>query len=157
MDIAAGVDIVGPGSTPQSTDRQEDDVTGSGTHGGGITGVGQVALHVKDAGRHRLLPRRARPAAAVRLRRARVLRRGGTRLYLQGGPEERWAPGSIIYFMVGDIAAAHEELVGRGVAFQGTPHMIHKHDDGVEEWLAFLDDGEGNTLALISQVAPPQA
>ena len=35
--------------------------------------------------------------------------------------------------------------------------MIHKHDDGVEEWMAFFDDGEGNTLALISQVAPPQA
>ena len=58
---------------------------------------------------------------------------------------------------VGDIAAAHEDLAGRGVVFQGVPHMIHKHDDGVEEWMAFFDDGEGNTLALISQVAPPQA
>ena len=78
----------------------------------------------------------------------------GTRLYLQAVPEDRWVPGSIIYFTVRDIAAAHEELTAKGAAFRGAPHMIHKHDHGVEEWMAFFDDGEGNTLALMSRVPP---
>jgi catechol 2,3-dioxygenase-like lactoylglutathione lyase family enzyme len=133
-------------------------VTGSGTDGGRITGVGQVALHVKDAERATAFYRDVLGLSLLFAYGELVFFAcGGTRLYLQGVPEERWAPGSIIYFTVGDIAAAHDDLAGRGVAFQGVPHMIHKHDDGVEEWMAFFDDGEGNTLALISQVAPPQA
>ena len=30
--------------------------------------------------------------------------------------------------------------------------MIHRHDDGTEEWMAFFADPFGNTLALMSQV-----
>ena len=30
--------------------------------------------------------------------------------------------------------------------------MIHKHDDGTEEWMAFFTDNEGRTLAIMSQV-----
>lgn len=79
----------------------------------------------------------------------------GLRLYLQAKPEERWTPGSILYFLVDDITGAHEELVRRGVRFTGAPHLIYTHDDtGVEEWMAFFEDGEGNTLALMSRVQP---
>lgn len=36
--------------------------------------------------------------------------------------------------------------------FQGAPHLIHRHEDGTEEWMAFFTDPAGNTLALMSQV-----
>jgi hypothetical protein len=41
------------------------------------------------------------------------------------------------------------------VRFNGAPHLIYTDDaTGVEEWMAFFDDGEGNTLALMSRIAP---
>jgi DNA-binding CsgD family transcriptional regulator/catechol 2,3-dioxygenase-like lactoylglutathione lyase family enzyme len=76
---------------------------------------------------------------------------GGTRLYLSA---EGDAPGpeSVLYLRVEVIAAAHDELAARGVEFTGAPHMIHRHADGTEEWLAFFLDPEGRPLALMSQV-----
>jgi catechol 2,3-dioxygenase-like lactoylglutathione lyase family enzyme len=79
----------------------------------------------------------------------------GTRLFLS--PLE---PGidvgapSILYFRVPDIQRAYDELSARGVAFSGAPHMIHRHEDGTEEWMAFFDDPDGHPLAVMSQVAP---
>jgi DNA-binding CsgD family transcriptional regulator/predicted enzyme related to lactoylglutathione lyase len=80
---------------------------------------------------------------------------GGTRLYLSAEKDET-APESILYFRVADIAAAHARLVERGVEFSGAPHMVHRHADGTEEWLAFFQDPEGRPLALMSQVGPPR-
>jgi len=76
---------------------------------------------------------------------------GGTRLYLT---EAAGAPcnESILYLRVADIVAAHDALKARGVEFLGAPHMIHKHADGTEEWMAFFKDPEGRPLALMSQV-----
>jgi len=79
---------------------------------------------------------------------------GGTRLYLRVVADTEWRPGSILYFRVPDIRAAHAILEERGVHFQGAPHRIHTHDDGTEEWMAFFDDPDENTLALMSQIAP---
>ena len=76
---------------------------------------------------------------------------GGTRLYLQQGEA---GPESILYFRVPDIHAAHTLLTERGVAFIQAPHMIHRHADGMEEWMAFLPDPEGRPLAIMAQVAP---
>ena len=56
--------------------------------------------------------------------------------------------------MVDDIAAAQERLATSGVKFTGAPHRIFTHDDGTEEWMTFFEDGEGNTLALMSAVRP---
>ncbi len=77
---------------------------------------------------------------------------GGTRLYLE--ESESPGPESILYLRVPDIRRAHEELGARGVAFTGAPHLIHKHADGTEEWMAFFKDPEGRALALMSQVKP---
>ena len=76
----------------------------------------------------------------------------GTRLYLQ----EHATPGpeSVLYLRVDDIDGVYSQLQARGVEFTGAPHMIHKHGDGTEEWLAFFNDPEGRPLALLSQVAP---
>jgi hypothetical protein len=32
--------------------------------------------------------------------------------------------------------------------------MIHRHESGVEEWMAFFEDLDGKILALMSQVSP---
>ena len=75
---------------------------------------------------------------------------GGTRLFLRAA-EERGEQ-SILYFRVGDINAAYDELRERGVQFENAPHLIHKHDDGVEEWMAFFPDPDGQLLAIMAQV-----
>lgn len=59
--------------------------------------------------------------------------------------------GSIIYYQVPDLDAAHETLVARGVAFEAGPHLIAKMPDH-ELWMAFFRDPDGNLLALMSEV-----
>jgi predicted enzyme related to lactoylglutathione lyase len=76
---------------------------------------------------------------------------GGVRLMLST-PEkpEHDHPGSVLYFKVADIHAAHRDLAGRGVEFEGLPHLIAKLPDH-ELWMAFFKDSEGNTLALMHE------
>jgi DNA-binding CsgD family transcriptional regulator len=75
---------------------------------------------------------------------------GGTRLLLT---QEEASGDSILYFRVEDIEGAHQQLRSRGVEFINAPHMIHKHADGVEEWMAFFKDPEGRPLAIMSQTS----
>jgi DNA-binding CsgD family transcriptional regulator/catechol 2,3-dioxygenase-like lactoylglutathione lyase family enzyme len=76
---------------------------------------------------------------------------GGVRLFLsqsdKGGDGE-----SILYFRVDDIRLRHTELESAGIEFLNAPHMVHRHDDGTEEWMAFFKDNEGRPLALMAQV-----
>ena len=76
---------------------------------------------------------------------------GGTRLYLSAEGEAA-GPESVLYLRVDDIGAAYSELGVRGVEFKGAPHLIFRHADGLEEWMAFFKDPEGRLLALMSQV-----
>jgi DNA-binding CsgD family transcriptional regulator/predicted enzyme related to lactoylglutathione lyase len=81
---------------------------------------------------------------------------GGVRLILSrvvGDPPAE----SIVYLKVADIQTAYEELKARGVDFINGPHMVHRHADGTEEWMAFFKDPEGRPLALMSQVAQSAA
>ncbi|HEX2339315.1 MAG TPA: VOC family protein [Vicinamibacterales bacterium] len=77
---------------------------------------------------------------------------GGVRLML-GIPEkpEFDHPGSVLYFKVDDIRAAHATLEARGVTFEGPPHLIAKMPDH-ELWMAFFPDSESNLLALMCEV-----
>ena len=77
---------------------------------------------------------------------------GGTRLFLQ----QSEAPGneSVLYFRVTDIHAAYDELTKRGLEFTHPPHLIHRHDSGMEEWMAFFKDLEGRPLAIMCQREP---
>lgn len=77
---------------------------------------------------------------------------GGTRLFLSAEGSEAGA-NSVLYFRVGDIHAAHEALSSRGVHFTHAPHMIFRHPDGLEEWMAFFEDPDGQPLGLMSQVS----
>ena len=78
---------------------------------------------------------------------------GGTRLMLSQA-EDKPGDESIVYFRVPDIHAAHARLSDAGVEFINAPHMIHKHDDGAEEWMAFFNDPDGRPLAIMSTALP---
>jgi DNA-binding CsgD family transcriptional regulator/catechol 2,3-dioxygenase-like lactoylglutathione lyase family enzyme len=81
---------------------------------------------------------------------------GGTRLFLIHHTAEGTGEGSggdsILYFRVDDINSAYDQLMARGIAFIQAPHMIHKHENGTEEWMAFFNDPDGRPLAIMSQV-----
>jgi DNA-binding CsgD family transcriptional regulator/catechol 2,3-dioxygenase-like lactoylglutathione lyase family enzyme len=74
---------------------------------------------------------------------------GGVRLFLSEG--DGGAAESILYFRVDDVRTAHAALEAKGVAFVNAPHMIHRHEDGTEEWMAFFNDHEAKPLAIMSQ------
>jgi catechol 2,3-dioxygenase-like lactoylglutathione lyase family enzyme len=77
----------------------------------------------------------------------------GTRLMLSAEGDATDGE-SILYFDVADIEASYRELQGRGVVFRDAPRLIHRHEDGVEEWMAFFEDPDGRLLALAARVAP---
>jgi catechol 2,3-dioxygenase-like lactoylglutathione lyase family enzyme len=118
--------------------------------------LGQVSLHIRDVAR-------AERFYGETLGLQHLFTYGdlaffdldGTRLYLHRKNEADWQPGSILYFVIDDIEAAYAELGRRGVELTGEPHCIFVHEDtGIEEWMAFFSDGEGNTLALVEQRGP---
>lgn len=75
----------------------------------------------------------------------------GVRLLLNiGDPTEN----SIIYFNVSNIHAAHEHLKDSDIEIVSAPHMIHQHEDGTEEWMAFINDLDQQPLGLMSRVVP---
>lgn len=80
---------------------------------------------------------------------------GGTRLFLE--ERETPVPESVLYLRVSDINRGYDELRSRGIEFDNAPHLIHRHADGLEEWMAFFKDPEGRHLAIMSQVLPPAA
>ena len=78
----------------------------------------------------------------------------GTRLLLERC--DTASPGhGVLYLRVADLDAEVAALEARGVRFTSQPHRIHRDDTGTfgpagrEEWMAFFDDPDGNTLALV--------
>jgi len=76
---------------------------------------------------------------------------GGVRLMLTE-KDGAGAAESILYLRVPDIHAAKDQMEARGVVFTHAPHLIHRHADGTEEWMAFFEDNEHRPLALMTQV-----
>jgi methylmalonyl-CoA/ethylmalonyl-CoA epimerase len=120
-----------------------------------ISAIGQIAIVVKDTKRATAF---YRDVLGLRLLfeagDMAFFDCGGVRLMLSppSGPEYDH-PGSIIYYRVDDLAAAHTALLGKGVAFHTPPHRVARLPDH-ELWMAFLHDTEGNLLALMSEVRP---
>ncbi len=79
---------------------------------------------------------------------------GNTRLLLEDGDHS-----AVLYLAVPDIDAAHAALTGRGVQFDGPPHLVHRDEDGTfgeageEEWMAFLRDPDDNIVAILERRA----
>ena len=75
----------------------------------------------------------------------------GTRLLLElGGAASR------IYLQVGDVVAEIEKLRTRGVTVAIEPHVVFPDPQGIfdapgNEWLAFIEDSEGNMIGLMSR------
>ncbi len=125
----------------------------SAQSGFGLSQIGQIAVNVKDLDRAVAFYRDAlgmRPLFQVP--KLAFFDCGGIRLMLSlpETPEFDHAA-SVIYYKVDDIRAAHAALRGRGVSFDGEPHVVARlpaHD----LWMAFCRDPEGNVLALMSEV-----
>ena len=120
--------------------------------------LGQVSLHVREVARaERFYGETLGLPHVFTFGDLAFFDMNGTRLYLHRKDEDEWQPGSILYFRVDAIQAAWDELGRRGVERTDEPHVIFVHpDSGTEEWMAFFEDGEGNTLALLEQ-RPPSA
>lgn len=119
-----------------------------------LSSLGQVSLDIRDVGRAEHFYRDILGLPHVfTFGDLAFFDMAGTRLYLHRKDAEVWKPGSILYFRVDEIRAAHQGLSQRGVHFNGAPHLIYTDAaTGDEEWMAFFEDGEGNTLALMSRV-----
>ena len=76
---------------------------------------------------------------------------GGIRLLLgladDGMGESK---GAVLYHRVDDMAGTYVALKDRGVEFRGEPQVAHRTEE-YELWLAFFNDPDGNTLALMSE------
>lgn len=142
-----------PASSPLF--RKESDMSALPTADLGLGRVGQVSLHIRDVKRaERFYGETLGLPHHFTFGDLAFFDMAGTRLYLQAVPEEKWKPGSILYFLVDDIRSSWEALKARGVTTTGAPHNIYTDETGTEEWMAFFEDGEGNTLALMSRVTP---
>jgi methylmalonyl-CoA/ethylmalonyl-CoA epimerase len=76
---------------------------------------------------------------------------GHIRLMIRAAANAEPSEGTIIYFRVPEINAAHATLKEQGVKIVQAPHFVAKMRDH-DLWLAFLKDPEGNTLALMSEM-----
>lgn len=58
---------------------------------------------------------------------------------------------SILYFRTDDIQATARQMADRGTKFVADPHLVAKMEDH-DLWMAFFEDSEGNSMALMSEV-----
>ena len=75
----------------------------------------------------------------------------GVRLFLDVN-----APKSAIYLEVPDVRKKIEELKNVGIKVVGEPHVVFPDPQGIfdrpgNEWLAFIEDSEGNMVGLMSR------
>jgi methylmalonyl-CoA/ethylmalonyl-CoA epimerase len=136
-------------------------MAGTGRHNllpGGTVRLIQVAQHAQDLNRAAAFYAQllgVQPTATYDPPGLLFFDLDGVRLLL-----ERGAPSSVLYFEVDDVASAVRTLQGRGVEVIAAPHVIYHHADdklgpaGTDEWMAFIKDSEGNTVGLVSRLAP---
>jgi methylmalonyl-CoA/ethylmalonyl-CoA epimerase len=76
---------------------------------------------------------------------------GDVRLMLSVPEKSEPRGGTVLYYKVADIQAAHAALVQRGVSFIQDPHIIARMPDH-DLWMAFIKDTEDNTIGIMSEV-----
>lgn len=116
--------------------------------------IGQIAINVKDLGRAVQFYRDTLGMKFLfEVPNLAFFDCGGVRLMLGVAEKPEFDhPGSVLYYKVSDINASYEALKKRGASFIDQPHLIAKLADH-DLWMVFLNDTEGNTLALMSEVA----
>jgi methylmalonyl-CoA/ethylmalonyl-CoA epimerase len=123
------------------------------TPGLGLSAIGQIAVNARDISR--AVPF-YRDALGMKLLfevppKMAFFDCAGVRLMLSLPENAEFDHlGSVLYFRVDDIAAAHTTLKGRGVEFLDEPHLIARMPDH-ELWMSFFRDTEGNTMALMEE------
>jgi len=76
---------------------------------------------------------------------------GNTRLLLSRPEKEEFNhPSSVLYFQVDDLNSEVSRMKVAGATFVDEPHMVAKVGN-TETWMAFFNDREGNTHALMSE------
>ncbi len=75
----------------------------------------------------------------------------GVRLFLDVN-----APRSAIYLEVSDVRRKIKEIQHLGIKVVSEPHIVFPDPQGIfdspgNEWLAFIEDSEGNTIGLMSR------
>ena len=121
----------------------------------GLDRIGQIAITVRDLDRAETFYRDALGMRLLfRVPGLSFFDCGGVRLLLSAPEKPEFDhANSILYFPVDDLQAAYRALAARGVRFTDEPHLIAEMPDH-ELWMAFFEDSEGNTLALMSEVRP---
>jgi methylmalonyl-CoA/ethylmalonyl-CoA epimerase len=124
------------------------------TAGIGISRIGQIAINAHDVERAAgfyqdmlglKLLFKAGPGLAF-------FDCGGVRLMLTRPEKSEFDhPGSILYFAVPDIQAAHANMKDKGVRFEDEPHVVARMPDH-DLWMVFFRDSEGNLMGLMSEV-----
>ena len=118
----------------------------------------QVAQHADDLQRARAFYQRllnAEPTGFFDPPGLLFFQAGAVRLLLEQG-----ATSVLIYLKVDDVRATIESLRADGVEIVAEPRVIFSHTDdnlgpaGMDEWMAFVKDSEGNTVGLISHHKP---
>jgi methylmalonyl-CoA/ethylmalonyl-CoA epimerase len=114
--------------------------------------VGQIALTVRDLGRATHFYRDVLGMTFLFDAGSMAFFQLGSVRLMIGLAEKPVSPaGTIVYFKLRDLPGAHAALVEQGVTFLEPPHLIAKMADH-DLWMAFLEDGEGNTLGLMSEL-----
>jgi predicted enzyme related to lactoylglutathione lyase len=123
----------------------------------GLTSIGQINIPVHDLDRAVAFYREQLGLNFLfRVEKLAFFDCGGVRLLLEIPEAEAFDhPSSILYFKVPDLHAAYETLQARGVAFVASPELVARMPDH-ELWMAFFEDGEGNTMALMAEVGRAQ-
>src|SRR4051812_16831898 len=79
---------------------------------------------------------------------------GGVRLML-AGPTAQGPDGNeqhaVLFYDVADIKPTYDAIVSAGATTRSEPHVIARMS-GQEIWIAEMDDGQGNIVALMSEV-----
>ena len=119
----------------------------------GITGVGQVAVNVKDVQRAIGFYRDVMGLRYLfEIPNAAFFMAGDLRLMLGTAEKPEFDhPASILYYKVPDIHAAHQSLKAAGARMEDEPHLLARMPDH-ELWMCFFRDTEDNLLALMSEV-----
>jgi methylmalonyl-CoA/ethylmalonyl-CoA epimerase len=119
--------------------------------------IGQVALTVTDLGRARNFYEHTLGMRFLFDAGSMVFFQCGDIRFALGG-ESGNAPhgGTILYFMVEDLATVHAHLAAQGVDFVQPPHLVARMPDH-DLWLAFFHDPDQNVIGLMSEVRRPSA
>jgi methylmalonyl-CoA/ethylmalonyl-CoA epimerase len=119
----------------------------------GITGVGQVAINVRDVQRAVEFYRDVLGLRFLfQIPNSAFFDCGGLRLMLGTAEKPEFDhPASILYYKVDDIHAAYASLQAAGADTVDAPHLIARMPDH-ELWMFFVRDPEGNHLGLMSEV-----